>query len=465
MKTAPIFLLTLFMALSSPIQGGVIGFDPTDGITVFGGGVLVGYEFEVTDSAGITVDALGFWDDQSNGFALNQSFAVGMWRTNGALLTAASVKSTSPLKSSSNLSGGWRMVAVPPRWLAPGFYRVGALLPDLAANPTISDATVFQTAPGVNMVRFLRHIGGTSFVMPDIPPPSPDGTYFAPSFTFKSGAFAVAPGVVAPGNNATVGGNVGLNTLVRITNAPRTYQAQFAAAALGGLPVGARITELRFRQATNNTVNFPTTNLAWAQYQVTLAQAANSVANMSTNFADNLVAPIVVRDGPLTLPAEIFTAGNVPNLFAPLVVFDTPYTYQGGDLVMHVTHSGSDSTNNFFLDSVATTAIASGYGTSFRGISALTNNAVSGTASSVSIVQIGFVPALAITAPGTNLVLTGIGGLTGGGYQIVSSTNLTAPLPEWTLVTTNSFPGGGRFDFTNSIPTNEPVKYFRIRLP
>jgi hypothetical protein len=55
--------------------------------------------------------------------------------------------------------------------------------------------------------------------------------------------------------------------------------------------------------------------------------------------------------------------------------------------------------------------------------------------------------------------------LTGGGYQIVSSTNLIAPLPEWTLVTTNSFPSGGRFDFTNSIPTNEPVKYFRIRLP
>jgi hypothetical protein len=65
------------------------------------------------------------------------------------------------------------------------------------------------------------------------------------------------PAVVAPVDYTAVTGNGGLNTLLRNTNAPRTYQMQFTSNALGGLPVGARITALGFRLYTNMTVNFP----------------------------------------------------------------------------------------------------------------------------------------------------------------------------------------------------------------
>jgi hypothetical protein len=69
---------------------------------------------------------------------------------------------------------------------------------------------------------------------------------------------AAPPSVVAPAAYTSVPGNGGLNTIVRSTGFPRTYQMQFTPAVLGGLPVGARITALGFRvfQAAG-AANFP----------------------------------------------------------------------------------------------------------------------------------------------------------------------------------------------------------------
>ena len=59
------------------------------------GGVTVGYEFEVTNADGIVVDGLGFWDDQADGFYLDQTFSVGLWEANtGALLRSTVITST-----------------------------------------------------------------------------------------------------------------------------------------------------------------------------------------------------------------------------------------------------------------------------------------------------------------------------------------------------------------------------------
>src|SRR5262249_7413848 len=64
---------------------------------------------------------------------------------------------------------------------------------------------------------------------------------------------------VSPSAYGSVVGTTGLNTLVRGSGNPRAYQMQLSAAALSGLPVGAQITELRFRQDQTATVPFPIT--------------------------------------------------------------------------------------------------------------------------------------------------------------------------------------------------------------
>lgn len=278
----------------------------------------------------------------------------------------------------------------------------------------------------------------------------------------------VLPGpttVVAPDDYTSVAGNGSLNTLIRGTNSPRTYQMQFTPDALGGLPAGARITELRFRVGTNATVAFPLATLTWADYEVTLAQAANPISSMSTTFSANLLNPVLVKDGALSVFADHFSVGNNPNPFATLVSLDTPYMYQGGDLVIHFTHSGSDSTNFAFLD--AANSSAPGYGTSFRAISANSFAAASGAAASVTIVEIMYTPTITqtITRAGNQVIINGTGGLAGATYRILATTNVGLPAAQWTPIVTNQFGVSGGFSHTNVLQPNVPAQYFRVIMP
>jgi autotransporter-associated beta strand protein len=65
---------------------------------------------------------------------------------------------------------------------------------------------------------------------------------------------------------------------------------------------------------------------------------------------------------------------------------------------------------------------------------------------------------------GGNLVMTGSGGNPNGSYYVLTSTNLTAPLTNWTRLLTNQFDGAGDFNFTNPPPTNSPGFYL-LQLP
>jgi len=193
MKAITLIIL-LSLSIVTSLSAGTIGVDALSGLAGLGGGVTEGYEFEVTDADGIVVDGLGFWDDQSNGFFLNQAFSVGLWEANtGTLLRSTVITSTSPLTPSAHPGGDWRINAVTPIHLPPGLYRMGGLLPDLGANPVIFSDAIVQLAPGINLIRYLRHIDGTTLVMPDIPPPYPEATYVSATFTFTPGPLATNP--------------------------------------------------------------------------------------------------------------------------------------------------------------------------------------------------------------------------------------------------------------------------------
>jgi hypothetical protein len=276
---------------------------------------------------------------------------------------------------------------------------------------------------------------------------------------------AVSPSVVAPDDYTSVAGNTGLNTLVRGIGLPRTYQMQFTPDALGGLPAGARITQLGFRLSTNAAGSFPISAVNWSDYEMTLAEAANPIGSMSTTFAANLRNPVLVKDGALSVGANQFSAGANPNEFGILVVLDTPYIYQGGDLVMQFTHTGSDSTNTTFLDGANSSA--PGYGTSFRAISANSFGAATGAAASVTTVEIVFTPTITqtIARTGNQVIINGSGGLAGATYRILTATNIALPLTQWAPIVTNQFNGSGGLSYTNLIQPNLRAQYFRVLLP
>jgi hypothetical protein len=270
------------------------------------------------------------------------------------------------------------------------------------------------------------------------------------------------PSVVAPDDYTSFAGNGSLNTLVRNTGAPRTYQMQFTPDALGGLPAGAQIRELRFRLATNSTLNFPAATVNWSDYEVTLAQAANPIASMSTTFAANLLNPVLVKDGALSIGANQFSTGGNPNSFATLLALDTPYRYQGGDLVMHFTHPGSDSTTTTIFDALPSST--PGYGTSFRALSANAFAATTGTAAPVIIVEIVFTPSITqtIARTGNQVIINGAGGLAGATYRILTATDVALPGVQWTPIVTNQFSASGGFSYTNVIQPNLRAQYFRV---
>ena len=132
---------------------------------------------------------------------------------------------------------------------------------------------------------------------------------------------------------------------------------------------------------------------------------------------------------------------------------------------MHFTHNGSDSTNNAFLD--AASSSSPGYGTSFRAFSASAFGATSGTAASVTIVEIVFSPTITqtIAITGNQVILNGAGGLAGATYRILTATNVALPSVQWLPIVTNQFSASGGFSYTNVIQPNLRAQYFRVILP
>jgi hypothetical protein len=83
-------------------------------------------------------------------------------------------------------------------------------------------------------------------------------------------------------------------------------------------------------------------------------------------------------------------------------------------------------------------------------------------------------PAIVVVTPphigtakvsGGNFVLGGSGGTSGGGYSVLSQTNVAKPLATWTVAGTGTFNGSGNFSFTNAVTTGTSKLFYRIRVP
>ena len=66
---------------------------------------------------------------------------------------------------------------------------------------------------------------------------------------------------------------------------------------------------------------------------------------------------------------------------------------------------------------------------------------------------------------GTNLIMSGNGGMVGSNYYVLTSTNITWPLAQWTPIATNQFVTGGSFNFTNGVNSGTPQRFYRLQVP
>jgi hypothetical protein len=239
---------------------------------------------------------------------------------------------------------------------------------------------------------------------------------------------ADAQALYVPASYATVVGNAQLNSLVR--ESTRTVQQGIDASALTRLPAGAEIVGLSFRLYRGGTAAWPAANATWKNYEITLAECAVPPAQWTATFASNMKNPVLVRKGPMTIPAGTFayTATN-PNPFDTFYfAFQRSYVYQGGDLAFLITHDGNDQANTCFLEGL-TAATAPGrtmYALSYQASTAVTTS----TTFMIARIHYGYGPA---GGTGTN-----------GALNLILSNNLVSPTPA---------PGAINLAITNGAPS------------
>jgi hypothetical protein len=64
---------------------------------------------------------------------------------------------------------------------------------------------------------------------------------------------------------------------------------------------------------------------------------------------------------------------------------------------------------------------------------------------------------------GSNLTLTGGGGLAGGTYYVLGSTNMSLPKAQWMVLSTNSFDDNGNFNTSVSVDPVGPMEFLSIK--
>jgi autotransporter-associated beta strand protein len=66
---------------------------------------------------------------------------------------------------------------------------------------------------------------------------------------------------------------------------------------------------------------------------------------------------------------------------------------------------------------------------------------------------------------GGNLIVTGSGGSPGGGYTLLTSTNLVVPMADWTTNAMGTFSGSGTFSNAIPISYSHAAQFFQLRTP
>jgi hypothetical protein len=131
---------------------------------------------------------------------------------------------------------------------------------------------------------------------------------------------------------------------------------------------------------------------------------------------------------------------------------------------------GGATTGTLLLTTPASTASAAGnYAINVSGLSAK-NYAFAQAAANAAALTItkAFIPRPVFQPPALSaggLVFTGGGGAANTPYYILDSTNLVAPLSNWTILLTNLFDPNGNFNFTNAPDPANPQLFYILQLP
>ena len=157
--------------------------------------------------------------------------------------------------------------------------------------------------------------------------------------------------------------NVSGSFLSPLANSARTYQMLIDDTQLTPL-IGKYLNSISFRLLASASAPWPAADATFSNYQIYLSNGVDP-ANRQLDFAANITGTqTMVRTGALVIPAGSLTSGGDPNAFSYNILFDTPYLYSGGNLIIEIRHTGSNS-SSLSTHAVSSTNTSAGYGTLF----------------------------------------------------------------------------------------------------
>jgi hypothetical protein len=255
-------------------------------------------------------------------------------------------------------------------------------------------------------------------------------------------AFGQSIEIVPPANASTNGGSS--NSIPLGAASGGTYMVLYEPSQLVGLPIGGRITSLQLRQSNLETAPWPSANATFSDYEIRIGTSTRTAATMSLTYADNLTGAVLVRDGALSLPANVYPGGGAsgatPEDWGPVITFSTPYTYSGGPLVLEFRNTGVTAPLQF-ADCATPAVAASAIG------SAASKTATSGFGVALPlIVRLGVEPpnTQTVTLPNANATVSDVAGggnsiplgvFTNGRHMSLFDASQFAAVPPGSLIT------------------------------
>jgi hypothetical protein len=330
--------------------------------------------------------------------------------------------------------------------------------------------------------------------------------------TLAGDALITAPGlvingVISPGVRGTPGAMTNSGTLTLGTNGNFVVTVENA----NGTPAGAwsflqnggpiNVQASGTNPFTINPVSYDPNNSGTVtnfnddtNYNWTIATAAGGIVNFSASnitvnsslFANDLEGGyFYVRTNgnllvlaftnslpPVVGTVTLYRTGNTMPI--PIASLTNSWSDPDGDPVGFVSVSGStngagvgsDSNNIYYTNANNVADVI------FYTVADIRTNPPAiyrpGDSQRTAVGQVVLLPPPAIgsiTTQGNQVIFSGTGGVPGGLYYLLSSTNLALPLNQWQRTGTNNFDAGGNFNFTNTSAATVPEEFYLLQLP
>jgi hypothetical protein len=121
---------------------------------------------------------------------------------------------------------------------------------------------------------------------------------------------------------------------------------------------------------------------------------------------------------------------------------------------------GSGSTSTAYLDTTAPG------GTNYYAVSSVNPNGSTNSSPVGAVLPVATPPQIDSARISNGIfILIGDGGTSGHPYYVLTSTNVSLPLAQWTPLITNTFDAGGNFACTNTMDSDAPQRFYLIQVP